>query len=65
MSRVQGLAIIAATLGGVVALHEWFYRHDHPHRSGPSVWIALLGVAVAMTAGCVAWLIGELARQRS
>lgn len=44
------LRVVSLLLAAFVALHELAYYMGHPHRSGPSLAIALLAIAVVLLA---------------
>lgn len=44
------LRIVSLLLAAFVALRELVYYMDHPYRSGPSLTIALLAIAVVLLA---------------
>lgn len=46
------LAIAGAVLCAGVALHEWSYYQDHPHRTGVAGVLVVLALGAAL--GCAA-----------
>lgn len=47
---VRGLRIVSLLLAAFVAVSELIYYFDHPYRSGPSLVIANLAIAVVLLA---------------
>lgn len=62
------LSVAGTTLCLGVALHEWLYRQQHPHRHGVSTVLIVLAVGAACVGAAivtVAWpLYQEASRRR-
>ena len=48
--HASSLCVVALLLAGVVLFQEVTYYVSHPHRSGPSLAIAILAIAVGLVA---------------
>jgi hypothetical protein len=56
------VAIIGALIFAGVAIHEWNYYQDHPHRTGVSgvlVWLSIGGFLTSIAVATVAVTIGR------
>jgi hypothetical protein len=59
---IRGIGYVSGFLFALVALDEWRYAPDHPHRYGPANEIALASLAALGIAVALVLIATELAR---
>jgi hypothetical protein len=66
---MAGVALAALAIATVlfvwVAWHEFGYAHRHPYAYGPANVIGVAGIAGAVVAACLWWIVWELRAARA